>query len=91
MVKKCIKVLKKPLANIYNAYLESVIFQDQLKITRVVPLYKKEDTRDIQNYRPIAPLSVFFSKLLEKLVYNRFMAFIEGNKIFADGLGQKIK
>ena len=59
-VKQCIQVLKKPLANIYNANPESVIFPDQLNIARVVLLYKKEDTRDIQNYRPIALLSVFF-------------------------------
>jgi hypothetical protein len=59
VVKQCIKLLKKPLANIYNASLESGIFQDQLKIAKVVPLYKKEDKRDIQNYRPIALLSVF--------------------------------
>jgi hypothetical protein len=60
VVKQCIKLLKKSLANIYNASLESGIFPDQLKIAKVVPLYKKEDTRHIQNYRPIALLSVFF-------------------------------
>jgi len=39
----------------------------------------------VQNYRPIALLSVF-SKLLEKLVYNRLMVFIEGNEILTDEL-----
>jgi hypothetical protein len=73
VVKQCIKLLKKHLASIYNASLVSEIFPDQLKIAKVVPLYKKEDKRDIQNYRPIALLFVF-SKLLEKLVYNRLMA-----------------
>jgi hypothetical protein len=83
VVKQCIKLLKKPLANIYNASLESEIFSDQLKIAKVVPLYKKKDKRDIQNYRPIVLLSVF-SKLLEKLVYNRLMAFIEGNVVLTE-------
>jgi hypothetical protein len=41
VVKQCIKLLKKALANIYNASLESGIFPDQLKIAKVVPLYKK--------------------------------------------------
>jgi hypothetical protein len=45
VVKQCIKLLKKPLANIYNASLESGIFPVQLKIAKVVPLYKKGDTR----------------------------------------------
>jgi hypothetical protein len=39
VVKQCIKLLKKPLANIYNASLESGIFVDLLKIAKVVPLY----------------------------------------------------
>jgi hypothetical protein len=64
VVKQCIKLLKKPLANFYNASLKSGIFPVQLKIVKIVPLYKKGDTRHIQNYRPIALLSVF-SKLPE--------------------------
>ena len=43
----------------------------------------KRDTGDIQNYRPIVLLSVF-SKLLEKLVYNRLMAFMEGNGVLTE-------
>jgi hypothetical protein len=57
-------VLKKPLANIYNASLQSGIFPDQLKIAKVVTLYKKGDIRDIQKYRLIA-LSVFFKTCRE--------------------------
>jgi hypothetical protein len=83
VVKQCIQLLKKPLANIYNASLESGIFPDQLKIAKVVPLYKKGNKRDIQNYKPTALLSVF-SKLLEKLMYNRLMAFIEGNGVLTE-------
>ena len=83
VVKQCIKLLKKPLANIYNTSLESGNFPDQLKIAKVVPLYKKGDKRNILNYRPIALLSVFL-KLLEKLMYNRLMAFIEGKGVLTE-------
>jgi hypothetical protein len=48
VVKQCIKLLKKPLANIYNASLESGIFPDQLKIAKVIPVYKKGDKKDVQ-------------------------------------------
>jgi hypothetical protein len=43
VVKQCIKLLKKPLAYIYKALLESGTFPDQLKIAKVVPSYKKGD------------------------------------------------
>ena len=85
MVKQCIKLLKKPLANTYNKSLESVIFPDKLKIAKVVPLYKTGDTRDVQNYRQIVLLSVFL-KLLEKLMYNRLMAFVEVNGVLTEAL-----
>ena len=77
------RTAKETLANVYNASVESGIFPDQLKIAKVVALYKKGDTRDIQNYRPIALLSVF-PKLLEKLVYSSLMAFIEGNGVLTE-------
>jgi hypothetical protein len=76
VVKQCIKVLKRPLTNIYNASLESGIFPDQLKVAKVIPLYKKGDMKGIGNYRPITLLSVF-SELLEKLMYDRVISFIE--------------
>jgi hypothetical protein len=63
----------KETCNIYHLSLESGIFPDQLKVAEFIPLYKN----DIGNYRQIAQLSVFFSYLLEKLTYNRFMTFIE--------------
>ena len=66
-----------------NASLESGIFPDQLKIAKVIPVHKKGNTRDINNYRPIASLSLF-SKLLEKLVYNRIITFIDRNGIITD-------
>ena len=41
-----------------HASLESGIFPDQLKITKVVTLYEKRDKRDIQNYIPIGESDV---------------------------------
>ena len=59
-----------------------IVHVNRVKV-KVIPLHKKGDTRNIQNYRPISLLSFFF-KLLEKLVYNRLMAFIEGNGILTE-------
>jgi hypothetical protein len=59
VVKKVYETAKETF-NIYNASPESVIFPYKLKIAKVVRLYKKWDTGDIQNYRPIALLSFFF-------------------------------
>jgi hypothetical protein len=52
-VKQCIGLLKIPFTNIYNASLESGIFPDKLKIAKIVPVHKKGDAKDVQNYRPV--------------------------------------
>jgi hypothetical protein len=83
VVKHCIELLKIPITNIYNASLESGTFPDKLKIAKVIPVHKKGDTRDVCNYRPIALLPVF-SKLLQQLMYNRLIAFIEGNGVLTE-------
>jgi exonuclease III len=83
IVKQCMELLKEPLTNIYNLSLVTGTFPDKLKIAKVIPVHKKGDTRDINNYRPIALLSVF-SKLLEKLIYNRLIAFMEENGVLTE-------
>jgi hypothetical protein len=83
VIKKCIDVLKEPLTHIFNSSLEAGAFPELLKVTKVITFHKKGSTRNISNYRPIASLSIF-SKLLEKLMYNRIIAFIDRNGILSD-------
>jgi hypothetical protein len=67
-----------PLAHIYNASLEAGIFPERFKIAKVKPLHKKGDKKEMKNYRPISLLCVF-SKILEKLMYNRLLSFVTRN------------
>ena len=49
---------------------------DEMKIARVIPLYKAAwDRSRLTNYRPISILPSF-SKYLERIVYNRPINFI---------------
>ena len=83
LVKQCMQLTKWPLAHIYNVLLKSGVFPDEWKTAKVKPLYKKGDTYDTQNYRPISAISVF-AKLLERLMYNRITSFLYENKIFTE-------
>ena len=49
---------------------------ENMTISVITPLFKKGKPYDINNYRPIAYLSQF-SKILEKIISNRFLHFID--------------
>ena len=59
IVKKCVQFIKKPLADICKTSFASGVFPEMLKVAKVKPLYKKGDTGEVRNYRPISLLSVF--------------------------------
>jgi len=73
-------VIIEPLLFIYNLSLQSGIVPTQLKIAKVLPIFKKGDRSLPCNYRPISMLSVF-DKLLEKIMYKRLMTFITKHSI----------
>jgi hypothetical protein len=61
-----------PLAHSYNSSLGARIFPERFKIAKAKPLHKKGDVGNMGNYRPISLLCAF-SKIFEKLTYNRFL------------------
>ena len=73
-------ILSKPLEIIFNVSFSTGIVPDSIKIARVIPVFKKGNHNSLSNYRPISLLSIF-NKLLEKLMYNRLINFLEKNNI----------
>ena len=67
------------------------MFPDQLKLAKVIPIYKTGDKKNINNYRPIS-ISSFFSKVLEKIMHNYVMDCIsEHEVIFKNQFGFRQK
>ncbi|XP_065673886.1 uncharacterized protein LOC136090837 [Hydra vulgaris] len=76
----CYESLKDILYKVFNASIKQGVFPDQLKIAKVIPIYKQGDKTNINNYRPISVLSTF-SKLLERIIYNRIFKYFDQNNI----------
>ena len=82
-----IKILKMiytdisvPIAKLVNLSFQSGIFPSTLKISKIIPCFKKGSPLDPSNYRPISLLSNI-DKIFEKLIYCRIYSFLESNKI----------
>ena len=69
------------LAHIFDLSLSEGVFLKAFKHAKVIPVFKKGSTNDVNNYRPISLLSVM-SKILEKLVYTRLVSFLNRNGFF---------
>ena len=64
-----------PLTYIMNLSIMKGIFPSELKIARVIPLFKSGDSTSFSNYRPVSVLPLI-SKILERLMYTRLLSFI---------------
>ena len=57
------------------------IFPNQLKIAKVVPIFKTGDDTLFTNYRPISLLPST-SKVVERIIFNQLYTYFETNKLF---------
>ena len=80
LLKKVSNLICMPLKHIVNLSLTTGEIPLQMKTAKVVPIFKSGDPTDVNNYRPISLLSSF-GKILEKIVANKLVSFLESNKL----------
>lgn len=80
LVKKVISNIVKPLTHVCNLSFQSGCFPNEMKIAKVIPIFKSDDKHSFTNYRPISLLPQF-SKILEKLFNTRLENFLEKHQI----------
>ena len=72
--------IKTPLAHIGNLSFDTGIFPVELKIAKIVPIFKSGDECIFTNYRPASLLPIF-SKIMERLMYDRLISYMLKNHI----------
>ena len=68
------------LCKLFNLSDQENCFPDKLKFAEVIPLHKGKSTMNCKNYRRISLLPIF-SKIMERLMYNRLIAFVNKHDI----------
>ena len=83
LLKSVIKQIVEPLVYIFNLSLTSGQVPNDMKLAKVIPIFKKGDNLLVSNYRPISLLTSL-SKVLEKIVYKRTIDFLNKHNILSN-------
>ena len=81
IVKLCINNILTPLTHIINLSLMTGVVPQDLKIAKVIPIYKTSSKDELKNYRPVSLLPAF-SKVLEKIVFDKIMKYFNEKNLF---------
>ena len=80
ILRQCGAIITPAIPSIINNRIASGIYPDELKIARVIPIFKSGDRDDPNNYRPISILPTI-SKILERHIPSLLQIFFENTKI----------
>ena len=81
LIKVTINEILEPLTHVINRSFETGIVPKDMKIAKVIPIYKSSDKTLLKNYRPISLLPAF-SKVIEKLMCKKITSFMNTNNLF---------
>jgi hypothetical protein len=80
LLKAASTILAEKITHIINLSFKNGQVPTKLKIAKVIPIYKKNNRTDPNNYRPISLLSII-NKIMEKIMYKRLKKFLDKFKI----------
>ena len=80
LIKDSIHHIAIPLAHVINLSISSGTVPSQMKIARIIPIFKSGNAQLFNNYRPISILPSF-SKILEKVMFKQVSKFLYDNNI----------
>ena len=78
LLKQLEPIIVGPLTLVINQSLNCGIFPEKFKLSKITPVYKKDDKYLVENYRPISLLPSV-SKLLEKVLFDQFYKYLTVN------------
>ena len=76
-------IIIMPLTLIINQILDTDVYPANLKIAKIIPIFKKDDRTVFNNYRPISLLPIM-SKVVEKVIADQMNEFFVKHKLLFD-------
>ena len=83
LIRYCPDLLLESLAVMFNCSINTGIFPDEWKYSKVIPLFRHGDRRNLNNYRPISIIPVVV-KVFERIIYDQIFSFLTENNLLCD-------
>ena len=80
LIKELKTELAEPLTLIINQVINTCKFPEKLKLAKVIPIHKKGDLDNCNNYRPISLLPTI-SKIVEKILLKQLYTHFQTNNL----------
>ena len=75
-----LRYLAEPLCDLVNTFIQEGRFPNHLEQAYVIPIYKKGDCEDPNNYRPIS-ITAALAKIFKKVLREQMSNYLESNKL----------
>lgn len=82
MIKNNLNTFVPILYYIFNLSIESGVYPRLFKVASITPIFKSGQLNDLNNYRPIAVLSVI-SKIFDKCIHTQVLHYFLSNEYFS--------
>ena len=66
MLKQQFDICSPTVHNLLNKTFHENVFPDELKVADITPIFKKDDSTNVKNYRPVSVLPTV-SKIFERV------------------------
>ena len=83
VIKELKQEIKTPLALLFRQSMDEGVIPDEWRDAEVTPIFKKGSKAEPANYRPVS-LTVIVGKVMERLVKNTLMDYVEKNGHLSD-------
>ena len=83
LLKICASLLADVFAILFQASLDQGVVLDEWKLGIIMPLFKKSDKSNVENYRPISVTSIA-CELFEHIIHSMIMDYLDANRILTD-------
>ena len=84
LLRVCPDLIADSLCSIFYRSINTGIFPEEWKYSKVVPLFKEGDRKDLNNYPPISIIPVV-AEVFERIIYDQVNTFLVDNWLLSNG------